>query len=170
MTNRQIILEDTDRVENLNYHPVEKKYINVMLINKCIIYILLLLLPLFALFFEEFDNRIPIILTTDIIVLLIAVTDLAMTKKACTFKGYAIREKDITYRRGIIYHRTTTMPFCKIQQVSISQSPVARIFGLYCVDITNGAQLESGLSIPGLNEKDAEDLKELITEKIQHAE
>ena len=68
--------------------------------------------------------------------------------KACAFMGFALREHDITWRTGIIFPSVTTIPFCKIQQVSIRQNPVSRLFGLYSVHIVNGAQMMADTAIP----------------------
>ena len=61
-----------------------------------------------------------------------------------------------------------TIPFCKIQQVSIRQNPITRIFGLYAIDIVNGAQMLEATSIPGLTEEKANDIKALIIESIRN--
>ena len=77
-----------------------------------------------------------------------------------------IREHDITYRSGIIFPSVTTVPFCKIQQVSIRQNPVSRLFGLYSVAVVNGAQLMTETAIPGLTRERAEEIKAFLIERV----
>lgn len=170
MTNREELLKDTDLVESLTFQALETKYIKVVLTNIIITYVILAILPHIIWIFYKQDISMILVVAAEILIIAACILNLIITKKACRFKGYAIREHDITYRRGIIFPKTTTVPFCKIQQVSIKQNPISRIFGLYAVEITNGAQMESSLTIPGLKQDSAESIKQLITEKIHNAE
>ncbi|MDE5923282.1 MAG: PH domain-containing protein, partial [Muribaculum sp.] len=68
------------------------------------------------------------------------IINIAILRKAYQAKGFALREHDITYRSGVIFPKITTVPFSRIQQVSICQNPVSKFFGLYSIDIDNGAQ------------------------------
>lgn len=78
------------------------------------------------------------------------IINLTILRKAYRFKGYALREHDITYRSGVIFPKITTVPFSRIQQVSISQNPISKHFGLCSIDIVNGAQGMSSLVVHGL--------------------
>lgn len=93
-----------------------------------------------------------------------ALVNLMLLPKAYSYKGYAVREHDITYRSGIIFPKTVTVPFCKVQQVSIRQNPVTKMFGLYAVTIVNGAQILAETVIPGLTREKAEEIKSLLIE------
>ena len=170
MTNKQQFLSGTDVVGRLIFEGLGKKYILCVLINIIIIYTILILLPLCLFLFDDFEKRNILFALLEIIIVMVGGINIAITRKACAFKGYAIREMDITYRTGIIFPKVTTIPFCKIQQVAIKQSPISRLFSLYSVEITNGAQFESAIEIPGLTEEKAEMIKKLLTDKIQNAE
>ena len=167
MSNKQLNLETVDRIDELHYEPLEPRYTSVQLIGAVIIYLILLGLPFFLLLAEEFPYRVHLLLVLECLILLIGGINLWLLPKAYAYKGFAIREHDITYRSGIIFPSVVTIPFCKIQQVSIQQSPLSRLFRLYSVDIVNGAQLLSGISIPGLTEEKANEIKNLLTEKIK---
>ena len=170
MTNKQlnleIDLENIDPVDELHYEPLERKFINVQFIGTTISYLFLLALPFFLLLTEEFNYRTHLIIGAECVILVAALINLWILPKAYAYKGFAIREHDITYRSGIIFPSIVTIPFCKIQQVSIQQSPIARIFGLYSVDVVNGAQLLAETKIPGLSEDRADQLKALLTTRI----
>ena len=94
--------------------------------------------------------------------------NLLILPKAYNYKGFVIREHDITFRSGIIFPSVITVPFCKIQQVSVCQNPVTRLFGLYSVDLVNGAQLLATIRIPGLTEERADKVKALVIESIKN--
>lgn len=170
MANRQLLLSDTDVIDQLVFEGISDRYTKVVLANIIVNYTIIILLPLALFLIEDFDKNSIIFVITEIILVIACISNLLITKKACLFKGYAIRENDISYRRGFILHKTTTVPFRKIQQVSIKQGILSRLFSLYSLEITNGAQFESSITIPGLTETKAESIKQLITEKIQNAE
>lgn len=97
------------------------------------------------------------------------IINLSILVKAYRFKGYALREHDITYRSGVIFPKTTTVPFSRIQQVSISRNPVSKFFHLCAIDIVNGAQGLSSIVIQGLTEEKAERIKDVITRRLNES-
>ena len=96
------------------------------------------------------------------------IVNLVILRKAYLRKGYALREHDITYRSGVIFPTTTTVPFSRIQQVSIRQNPVYKFFGLYAIDVVNGAQALSELAIHGLTKEKADGIKNVITQRLNN--
>ena len=130
-----------------------------------LIWLGLMLLPLFLLLTDEFDGRNLIVICAEAVLLAAGLVNLSILPKAYAYKGYAVREHDITYRSGIVFPKAVTIPFCKIQQVSIRQNPVSRMFGLYAVDIVNGAQMLAETVIPGLTREKAEEIKSLLIER-----
>ncbi len=168
MTNRQWNPGNIDRVENLTYMPLERNYLKVMFLKTGSAYVCMMLLPLFLLLAEGLDCKGTILFCTESALLTAAVLNLSLLPRSFSNKGFAIREHDITYRSGIIFRSSVTIPFCKIQQVSIGQNPFTRIFGLYTVDIVNGAQFLAGTAIPGLTEEKAEEIKAFIIERTKN--
>ncbi|MDE5953982.1 MAG: PH domain-containing protein, partial [Duncaniella sp.] len=81
---------------------------------------------------------------------------------------YALRGHAITYRGGVIFSKITTVPFARIQQVSIKQGPISRYFGLCAIDIVNGAQGLSSLTIQGLTKEKADAIKNAITQRLNN--
>ena len=165
MTNRQISLDNIDRVENLAFVPLERKYLKAHTAATALAWLGLMLLPLFLLLADEFDGRNLIVICAEAVLLAAGLVNLSILPKAYAYKGYAVREHDITYRYGIVFPKTVTIPFCKIQQVSIRQDPVSRMFGLYAVDIVNGAQMLAETVIPGLTREKADEIKSLLIER-----
>lgn len=168
MTNKQLDAEYVDRIDDLCYFPLERKYQKVQLIKTICVYLVMMGLSLFLLLADDFSRRYLVTACLEGGLLLALVINILFLPKAYAYKGFAIREHDITYRSGIIFPSVITVPFCKIQQVGVRQTPIARIFGLYAVDIVNGAQLLAKVTIPGLKEKRANEIKALILERIGH--
>ena len=170
MTNRQKFLEGTDPVECLSYERLNDRYIKVVLVNIILTYAAAMFVPAAAFLMDDFNYVWQLFAVSEAVLAAACVINLCLSRKAYRFKGFALREGDVTYRSGIFFPTTTTIPFRKIQQVSIKQNPVLRLFGLYAVEITNGAQMESSVTIPGLTKDVAERMKQLITSRIQDGE
>ena len=151
--------------KELSYTPLEKSYLKTQAVITALIWLGLMLLPLFLFLADEFDGRNLIVICAEAVLLAAGLVNLSILPKAYAYKGYAVREHDITYRYGIVFPKTVTIPFCKIQQVSIRQNPVSRMFGLYAVDIVNGAQMLAETVIPGLTREKAEEIKSLLIER-----
>ena len=167
MTNRQIDLENVDRVNELVYEKLEPKYIRVQTTLAVMGYLCLMLLMLGLLFFDEFSYRTLLIIAVEALLFFLALVNVWLVPKAYHFKGFAVREHDISYRSGLFFPKTITVPFCKIQQVNVRQGFVPRLFGLYEIDVVNGAQMLSSLVIPGLTAERANDIKELVMRKVK---
>lgn len=76
-------------------------------------------------------------------------------------RGYAVRERDITYRTGWLFRSTTTVPFGMIQHSELSQGPVSRKLGLNHLKLfTAGGS--GNLRIAGLEDADAQALRTVI--------
>lgn len=165
MTNRQWNLDGIDRVEALSYVPLEKSYLKAQAVMTALAWLGLMLLPICLFFVDEFGGRGLIVICAEAAMFMAAIINLMLLPRAYSYKGYAVREHDITYRSGIIFPKTVTVPFCKVQQVSIRQNPVTKMFGLYAVTIVNGAQILAETVIPGLTLQKAEEIKSLLIER-----
>lgn len=76
--------------------------------------------------------------------------------------GYLVRDKDFSYRRGVISREVTTVPFARVQHVSIDRGPLARSFGMATLQMRTAGD---GLTIPGMNHETAVKLKELVADR-----
>jgi hypothetical protein len=81
-----------------------------------------------------------------------------------------LREKDISYKTGIIFYKQISVTFNRIQHVEVSQGVLGKLFGLSSVKIFTAGGSASDLSIPGLLTADAQKLKAFISEKISQYE
>jgi len=81
-------------------------------------------------------------------------------------RSYALREKDLTYKKGWLFYSTTTIPFNRIQHTEVSQGPLQRKFTLCSLKIYTAGGSTSDLSIPGLEEDEAQRLRDFIAKKV----
>ncbi len=171
MSNFQVSLEEAgaeamlrDDVETLRYEQIDRRYRSVQMALTALLYLLFAALALVLL---AFDDRLWLIIGESIVGVAFIV-NMFIVQKAWRFKGYALREFDISYRSGVIFPKITTVPFNRLQQVSIKQNPISKLFKLYAVEVVNGAQAMASLSIPGLTEERANQIKSIVINKLKN--
>ena len=157
--------DGTRPVENLCFDPVGKDYVKVVVIRIALVYGILMALAL-LISQIDFSHALIITIAAECVLGAAFFVNAAFARKIYRLRGYALRDRDISYRSGIFFTAVTTIPFCRIQQVSVRLNPVSRIFGLYYLDIINGAQSAMNrVTIPGLSLAKAEGLKTLLIRK-----
>jgi len=85
-------------------------------------------------------------------------------------KGYLVRENDVSFKKGLIVYKQTSVPFNRIQHVEVNQGILGKIFKLSSVKIYTAGGTASDLSIPGLPVDTAQNLKAFLSEKISEHE
>lgn len=76
--------------------------------------------------------------------------------------GYLVRDHDLSFSSGVIARSVATVPFARVQHVSIERGPIDRRFGLASVQLRTAG---GGVSIPGLTDDLAERLKQLVADR-----
>jgi hypothetical protein len=79
---------------------------------------------------------------------------------------YAVRERDIVYRHGVVWHTVTAVPFNRIQHVEKSSTPLDRRFQVASLQLYTAGGSSSDLKIRGLPARSAEKLRMFILDKI----
>jgi uncharacterized protein len=80
-------------------------------------------------------------------------------------KGYAIRDKDIVYRSGVIWRTVTAVPFNRIQHVETSSTPLDRRFAQAGLQLFTAGGSGGDLKIEGMPADVAERLRLFVLEK-----
>ncbi|UJH91262.1 PH domain-containing protein [Antarcticibacterium sp. 1MA-6-2] len=80
--------------------------------------------------------------------------------------GYALREKDILYKRGFLVNSTTVIPFNRIQHASVSRDMFDKFLEISSVQVFTAGGSGSDISIPGLKPEEAFQLKEALAGKL----
>jgi len=89
-------------------------------------------------------------------------------------RGYVVRDKDILFRKGVVWRAVTAVPFNRIQHVETSNTPLDRRYGLATLQLFTAGGSSGDLKIDGLATSVAEQLRIYILRKvgisIEHAE
>lgn len=90
------------------------------------------------------------------VIFLIAI---ALTPRRVRAIGYALRDDDLLFRKGILFQRFVSVPYGRMQLVDINRGPLARALGLSELKFVTAAAA-TGVVIPGLAEADAETMRD----------
>jgi membrane protein YdbS with pleckstrin-like domain len=94
---------------------------------------------------------------------LVVLISIAFEPRRVRSIGYQLRADDLLFRRGIMYQRFVSVPYGRMQLVDITRGPVARMLGLADLKFVTAAAT-SGVAIPGLDESDADALRDRLVE------
>lgn len=86
---------------------------------------------------------------------------IAFTPRRVRAIGYALRDDDLLFRRGLLFQRFVSIPYGRMQLVDINRGPLARAMGLSELKFVTAAAA-SGVTIPGLPEQVAEELRDTL--------
>ncbi len=80
-------------------------------------------------------------------------------------RGYSVREKDIHYRSGLIWQKTISLPYNRIQHVEVESGPLERIFKLTTLKFFTAGGGLSDMKIPALEFERSSKLRSYVMEK-----
>jgi membrane protein YdbS with pleckstrin-like domain len=168
--NSVVLPENLPEIEKKSFNLLDKKYLKILYIRITIFFLIfagsftaLILFP---------GNKLPaeIIIIIGCTIVVITAYSTVITILGFSKKGYLVREKDISYQKGLITYKLTSVPFNRIQHVEVNQGVLAKIFKLSSVKIYTAGGNASDLSIPGLPVAIAQNLKAFLSEKISEHE
>ncbi len=158
LQNLQISPAELPDIEAVKFNPLEKDYLWMRLLGWGLF--LLVAAGILTFILITTDARLWMVLTPWVVLLILV---FFVEIRGFRIKGYAIREKDITYKSGLIFFHMTSIPFNRIQHCEVSQGPLARLFDLASVKVYTAGGSSSDLSISGLTKERAQKLRDFIT-------
>ncbi|MEQ8909607.1 MAG: PH domain-containing protein [Vicingaceae bacterium] len=164
--NNTISLEQLPQIESVAFQKLNKEYLWMRITFMVSLYLILLSSALIYNYFtEKFDWWLLPALLSFFLLWLLTVEIVGFK-----IKGYALRERDISYKSGWVFFSMTSVPFNRIQHSEVTQGPFERMFDLAKVKVYTAGGSGSDISIVGLNEVEANQLKEHInTLSSKHA-
>ncbi len=164
MTNDQILAEELPFIEEFDFKKHPRRFLSKKLIAGTLFFIpFLIAIIVLSIMIDEIETWISLCALG--FWLLLLVFSIFVSYKGYFVRGYILRELDITYRKGWVFHHQITVPFNRIQHTEVSHGPIDRLFKLKQLEIYTAGGSSSDLSISGLDPHEAERLKEYIAEK-----
>lgn len=153
-------------ISELTFKKIHKDYLKVLTLTTLIVFfILFLVFFLLETTVEKIShfkhvNYFYMILSVVFLIILIAFFIGFSRRK------YVLREKDITYKSGVLIEKITTIPYSRIQHVEINEAPISRIFKLASLDVFTAGDSSNDLVIKGIKKGEALKIKEFINQQI----
>tara|TARA_R110002050_G_scaffold221441_1_gene357273 strand:+ start:53608 stop:54123 length:516 start_codon:yes stop_codon:yes gene_type:complete len=161
-TNEVFEVNQLPKIQQISFEKLDVKYLYVNLSFRLGVAILIGTGLFMVNYIQPIPYFIPILGSVSLLIInMLLFGFLGFYKKA-----FAIREKDISYRSGLLFHSITTIPLSRIQHTEIVQGPVSRLFGLGAVKIYTAGGSSSDIVIPGLAYSEAESIRAFINVKI----
>ena len=116
-------------ITKIEFKSINNKYLKVILIHVFLVFLIVFVAVFIANYnglFEILENSVWLYLG----ILLIFIFTLTIKIKGFKKRKYAVREKDVSYKKGLFFRSLTTVPFNRIQHVEIDEAPVSRFFNL----------------------------------------
>ena len=157
-------LPEADHLDLIGLEPAYKwvRYIYAALFG----FILIFIAFLFVIFQPHLRSYT---LPAFIFIIVLAVWNVFYHGISFACMGYAIREKDITYKSGWLWKSMTTVPFNRVQHCDIKQGLLDRQFDLARLTIYTAGGQNTEVLIPGLLPDTAEKMKKFILHGTKHA-
>lgn len=165
-SNNQITTRDLPAIEHVIFRPLEKEYLTVSRIAFTISFVVVLIIGI-VLFSLVEKYRTPVFMYSSAAVfILLSILSWVATTIGFKHSGYAIREKDILFRRGWFIRKTSAVPLKRVQHVSVQSGPIERRFGLASISIYTAGSDEADLAIKGITMETAQQIKEWLTSQL----
>jgi len=163
-TNEPIDLDQLPTYETVALVKPHPNYWKVIVINISIfLFVIGACLTTLIIFEPEVRaNKYPIIAGYLLLALLLFIIYRASFKK----RGFALRDKDVIYKSGIIAETTTVVPLNRIQHVALDEGIFSRIFKLGKLQIYTAGGQSGHLMIAGIEIEKAKRMKELLLGKL----
>lgn len=99
-----------------------------------------------------------------IVPLILSAQGLALTGRRVRARGYLDGEEELVIASGILFRSIVTVPYGRIQSVTIDEGPIQRRYGLASLTLSTASDTGTE-SLSGLPREEAERLRELLTER-----
>lgn len=170
-TNNPINLDELPQYEAVSFLPIHKQYWNVIVINLLIFAVILFIATAITFVSVYQSGEVGVGFYVFILVFVFGFIGFLFWINRIAFKkkGYALREKDLLYRSGILATTTTIIPFNRIQHIAVHEGMLSRMYGLASLEIYTAGGNSSDLSISGLDKEKAYAIKELLMKSLNYA-
>jgi membrane protein YdbS with pleckstrin-like domain len=139
------------------WHQLARAYVRVQLISHGAVFVVVLAV---AIILQMASGLLWQWIPAGGVLLITAISMIIIPRQARSF-GYQLRRDDLVFRRGILWQRVVAVPYGRMQLVDITHGPLDRGFGIAQLKLVTAAA-SSGITIPGLTQSAAEQLRDTL--------
>ncbi len=162
-TNNSIDIASLPKFEEVSFQSISKAYLIKAGLQNLVFLCLAVIGWIFLFYLKINQLQLNILLIGVVLYFSFRFWNIVQLQKN---HGFALREKDILYRRGHLVNKTTVVPFNRIQHASISRDVLDKILKISSLKIFTAGGSGSDILIPGLAPDLALRLKEALAAKL----
>lgn len=168
-SNASVAVADLPRMTDVEFTPVSSRYPVYRLVGHAIFWGLVIPASMIA---SVLGFEFVIVYFAGPMILLVPAGLIAVLSYfEARRRAYALREHDLMYRSGLIFHKTVVLPLSRVQHVESTSGPVERAFDLMRVTCFTAGGQQADLVVKGLRSDDAERVRRYLLRQIrQHDE
>lgn len=166
--NASLDISDLPDFKAVETQGLNKRYLTVLRCRLLLFFVLYLIVVGLIYFLTNTQTiNLILIIGVPFIIFLISFIEFEMGFHK---RQVGVREHDLYYARGFLYHKETLVPFKHIQHVEVSQNLILKWFKLYEVIFYTAGASSGDLKIKGLNEQTSRKLKAIVMHKNKSVE
>ena len=171
--NLQVDVDELPKAERIEFQPLAPAYARQVLVSHALILGLICLAAVVPgiILIAAFGTPVAWVLgpLIPVIPLLLAALLIPLAVRRAKTSGFALREHDIAYRRGVVFRKVVVLPFNRLQHAELSSGPLQRRFGLASLKLYTAGASGIDLQIDGLTAERAATLREHVTARTGDA-
>lgn len=160
ITNFQVPTHLITAIPDLTYEKSSKNAFKVSLINTSVYFLIAVVIA--TVVYSFLQEHYLIILAVLSVLTLLTIINVVYSWYYYKNLSYALREKDITLKEGVIFRSETTMPYIRVQHSEVNQSLIQRYFKIASLHLYTAGGSGVDMTISGLDEERAERIKDFI--------
>ncbi len=167
--NPEIALESLPRADDVEWQPLDGRYVHRQQVRGLMnVAVLTVAAVVFQFLRQRLGSDLPA-WAPWLIVVAVAAAFLAWPVISVPKKGFALRDKDLVYRSGVLWRSVTAVPFNRVQHVETASTPLDRRFGLASLQLYTAGSSGGDLKIDGLPEDAAERMRVFVLRRAADA-
>ena len=167
-TNNSIDLDVLPKYEEVPFLPIHKKYWNVIVMNLLIFTVILFVATVITFVSVYKSGNVGAGFYVSVLAFVFGFIGFLFWLNRIAFRkrGYAVREKDLLYRSGVLATTTTIVPFNRIQHIAVNEGMFSRMYDLASLEIYTAGGSTSDLSISGIDKEKAHSIREFLMNNL----
>lgn len=166
-TNNEIKLAEIPNFEDVQTNKLEKSYLNIVVINEIIGFIIFAAILGVLFYFVKFFNFTNYKIYYIVGFLIISALSFLYSLTSFRKKSYAFRDHDVIYKYGVFKESLVIVPYNRIQHIALHQGIFSRRYNLASLEFYTAGGSTSDINIPGFQLENAKNLKEIVSKKIE---
>lgn len=168
--NNQLLSDQIPQMDYVSYEPLEKNLLWMSLVQNAIFLAVLFGVGMIFMVTLFLDSFFMSLLKFIGVWFIFGLALIILSWFGFYRKGFALRDRDITYKSGLIFRTVTSIPFNRVQHCELKKGPLEELFNISRLRVYTAGGMASDLTIPGLEPSKAESMKQFILKKTEEDE